>query len=49
MLVPMPRVVLDFDPPRPDAPGFATDTSDFVYFLSWAFSGRYYGASHELS
>ena len=44
----MPRIVLDFDPPQPDAPGFASDTADLVYFLSWAFSTRY-GANHELS
>ena len=45
----MPRIVLDFDPAQPDAPDFAGDTSDLVYFLSWAFSGRYYGGHHELS
>ena len=45
----MPRIVLDFDPPRPNAPAFAADTSDLVYFLSWAFSGRYYGGNHEMS
>ncbi|HEU0072423.1 MAG TPA: hypothetical protein VFS30_00290 [Dehalococcoidia bacterium] len=44
----MPRIVLDFDPPRLDAPTFASDTSDLVFFLSWAFSTRY-GASHELA
>jgi hypothetical protein len=44
----MPRIILDFDPPQPDAPGFASDTADLVYFLSWAFSTRY-GANHELS
>ena len=44
----MPRIVLDFEPPQPDAPSFASDTSDLVYFLSWAFSTRY-GANHELS
>ena len=44
----MPRIVLDFDPPQPDAPSFDGDTSDLVYFLSWAFSMRY-GANHELS
>jgi hypothetical protein len=44
----MPRIVLDFDPPQPDAPGFTSDTSDLVFFLSWAFSTRY-GANHELS
>ena len=44
----MPRIVLDFDPPQPDAPGFASDTGDLVFFLSWAFSTRY-GANHEMS
>jgi hypothetical protein len=44
----VPRIVLDLDPPQPDAPDFASDTSDLVYFLSWAFSTRY-GANHEMS
>jgi hypothetical protein len=44
----MPRIVLDFEPPQPDAPSFTSDTSDLVFFLSWAFSTRY-GANHELS
>ena len=44
----MPRVILDFDPPQPDAPNFTSDTADLVYFLSWAYATRY-GASHELS
>ena len=44
----MPRIVLDFDPPWDDAPAFAADTSDLVYFLSWAFSARY-GGNHEMS
>jgi hypothetical protein len=44
----MPSVILDFDPPQPDAPGFTSDTADLVYFLSWAYATRY-GASHELS
>lgn len=44
----MPRIVLDFDPPQPDAPRFSGDTSDLVYFLSWAFSARY-GGNHEMS
>jgi hypothetical protein len=42
------RIVLDFDPPQPDAPQFSGDTSDLVYFLSWAFSARY-GGNHEMS
>jgi hypothetical protein len=44
----VPRIVLDFEPPRPDPPTFSSDTSDLVWFLSWAFSTRY-GANHELS
>ncbi len=44
----MPRIILDFDPALPDAPGFEGDTADLVYFLSWAFSARY-GANHEMS
>jgi hypothetical protein len=44
----VPHIVLDFDPPQPDAPKFASYTGDLVFFLSWAFSTRY-GASHELS
>ena len=44
----MPRVILDYDPDQPQAPAFEADTSDLVYFLSWAFSQRY-GANHELS
>lgn len=44
----MPQIILDFDPPRPDAPDFEHETSELVYFLSWAFSARY-GASHELA
>jgi hypothetical protein len=45
----MPRIILDFDPSQPDAPDFTGDTSELVYFLSWAFSGRYYGGNHEMS
>jgi hypothetical protein len=44
----VPRIILDFDPEQPDAPQFESDTSDLVFFLSWAFSQRY-GANHELS
>jgi hypothetical protein len=44
----VPAVILDFDPEQPDAPSFEGDTSELVYFLSWAFSQRY-GANHELS
>ncbi len=44
----MPRIVLDFDPEQPEAPAFQTETSELVFFLSWAFSQRY-GASHEMS
>lgn len=44
----MPRIILDYDPPPPDAPEFEGDTSALVFFLSWAFSARY-GGSHEMS
>ena len=44
----VPRIVLDFDPEQPDAPAFQTETSELVFFLSWAFSQRY-GANHEMS
>jgi hypothetical protein len=44
----VPRIVLDFDPPQADAPAFASDTADLVYFLSWAYSARL-GGTHELA
>jgi hypothetical protein len=44
----MARVILDFDPPMQRPPEFQGDTSELVYFLSWAFSARY-GGNHELS
>jgi hypothetical protein len=44
----VPRIILDFDPPQPDAPDFTSGTGDLVFFLSWAYSSRY-GASHEMS
>lgn len=44
----MASVVLDFDPPVRDAPGFRGPADDLVYFLSWAYSSRY-GAQHELA
>jgi hypothetical protein len=44
----VPRIVLDFDPEQPEAPSFQTETSELVFFLSWAFSQRY-GANHEMS
>jgi hypothetical protein len=44
----LPRIVLDFDPAPEQPPEFEGDSSDLVYFLSWAFSARY-GANHELS
>lgn len=44
----MPRIILDFDPTQQDSPGFTSDTSELVYFLSWAFSARY-GGSHEMA
>lgn len=44
----MPSIVLDFDPPQTDAPGFCGDQSDLVHFLSFAYAARF-GAQHELS
>jgi hypothetical protein len=44
----VPSIVLDFEPAQIEAPELTSDTSDLVYFLSWAFSTRY-GANHELS
>ena len=44
----MPSIILDFDPPQPDAPDFCGDPSNLVYFLSFAYAGRF-GAQHELS
>ncbi len=44
----MPKLFVDLDPALPDAPAFAGDTSDLVFFLSWAYSARF-GASHELA
>jgi hypothetical protein len=44
----VPRIVLDFFPPQPESPQFRGDSSDLVYFLSWAFSARY-GGNHEMS
>ena len=44
----MPTLYVDFDPPEPCPHAFAGDTSDVVYFLSFAFSARY-GSTHELS
>jgi hypothetical protein len=44
----VPRIVLDFDPQQRDAPELQSDTSELVFFLSWAFSQRY-GANHEMS
>jgi hypothetical protein len=44
----MPALHVDFDPPNRCPHAFAGDTSDTVYFLSFAFSARY-GSTHELS
>jgi hypothetical protein len=44
----MPHIIIDYDPPFEDGSQFTGDSSDLVYFLSWAFSQRY-GANHELS
>jgi hypothetical protein len=32
---------VEFDPPEPCPNAFAADTSDLVYFLSFAFSARH--------
>lgn len=44
----MPRIVIDYEPPEAGAPQLEGDSSDLVYFLSFAFSQRY-GATHEMS
>jgi hypothetical protein len=44
----VPTLYAEFDPPEPCPHAFAGDTSDLVYFLSFAFSARY-GSTHELS
>ena len=48
MMIAMTRLYVDFDPPQPDDPDFATDTAHLVYFLSWAYATRF-GANHEMS
>ena len=37
----MPSLYVEFDPPEPCPNAFAADTSDLVYFLSFAFSARH--------
>jgi len=44
----VPTLHVDFDTPEPCPCAFDGDTSDVVYFLSFAFSARY-GSTHELS
>jgi hypothetical protein len=44
----VPQIILDFDPPQSDAPGFRGDQAELVYFLSLAYAARF-GAQHELS
>jgi hypothetical protein len=44
----VPRIILDYDPALPNNPQLEGDTSDLVFFLSWAFSARY-GGNHEMS
>jgi hypothetical protein len=44
----MPTLHVELDPPAEGAPGLSGDTSDLVYFLSFAFAARY-GAQHELT
>jgi hypothetical protein len=45
----VPRLYIDFDPHLDGPPGVSTDTSELVWFLSWAFAGVRYGGSHEMS
>jgi hypothetical protein len=40
--------VVEFDPPHPETPSFEGESADLVYFLSWAYAGRF-GASHEMA
>lgn len=44
----MARIIIDYDPPFEGAGQIEGDSSNLVYFLSWAYSARY-GANHELS
>ena len=44
----MPTLHVEFDPSGEPPVGFAGDTTPLVYFLSFAFAGRY-GAQHELT
>ena len=44
----MPTLYFETTAPDPCPLAFAGDTSDLVYFLSFAFSARY-GSTHELS
>jgi hypothetical protein len=44
----VPTLYVEFDQPETCPHAFAGDTSDLVYFLSFAFSARY-GSTHELS
>ena len=47
-LLVLPSLHFETTPPEPCPHAFAGDTSDLVYFLSFAFSARY-GSTHELS
>ena len=44
----MPSVIIETDPPIEPPPSFSGDSAPLVYFLSFAFSGRY-GAQHALT
>ena len=44
----MPTLHVEFDPAEPCPYAFQGDTSDLVYFLSFAYSARY-GSTHELT
>ena len=44
----MPSVIIETDPPIDPPPSFAGDSAPLVYFLSFAFAGRY-GSQHALT
>ena len=44
----MPKLIVEFDPPDEQPVAFGGDTAPLVYFLSFAFAGRY-GSQHELT
>jgi len=44
----MPSIIIETDPPIDPPPSFGGDSAPLVYFLSFAFAGRY-GSQHELT